>query len=138
MSSFAVNNIDVATAHRAIEAAAAFALDKGWRMSICICDAEGEVKAFSRMDGSSKISVKIAMDKAHTSAALRAPTDAFYNKIKDDGPLINGIVHVDRVIVFGGGYPIMENGTCIGSIGVSGGYYTQDMECANAGLAAIA
>jgi uncharacterized protein GlcG (DUF336 family) len=46
-------------------------------------------------------------------------------------------VHTPRLIVFGGGYPIKENGEVIGGIGVSGGYYKQDMECAQAGLKTI-
>ena len=46
-------------------------------------------------------------------------------------------MHTPRLIVFGGGYPIKENGEVIGGIGVSGGHYKQDMECAQAGLKAI-
>ena len=43
----------------------------------------------------------------------------------------------DGVIAFGGGYPIVEGGAVIGAIGVSGGHYSDDMEVARAGLAAI-
>ena len=39
--------------------------------------------------------------------------------------------------MFGGGYPIRDGKDLIGGIGVSGGHYTQDMEIAKAGLAAI-
>jgi uncharacterized protein GlcG (DUF336 family) len=46
-------------------------------------------------------------------------------------------VHTPRLVVFGGGYPIRENGEMIGAIGLSGGHYSQDMECAKAALAAI-
>ena len=42
-----------------------------------------------------------------------------------------------RVVTFGGGYPIIEDGARIGAIGVSGGHYSDDMEVARAGLAAI-
>ena len=40
-------------------------------------------------------------------------------------------------MVFGGGYPILENGQLIGAIGVSGGHYSEDMEVARAALDAI-
>ena len=42
-----------------------------------------------------------------------------------------------RLVIFGGGLPIVENGVRIGGIGVSGGSAEQDEECAKAGLAAI-
>ena len=41
------------------------------------------------------------------------------------------------MILFGGGTPINVDGVMIGGIGVSGGHYSQDQECADAGLAAI-
>jgi uncharacterized protein GlcG (DUF336 family) len=37
----------------------------------------------------------------------------------------------------GGGFPIVIKGEIVGATGLSGGHYTQDMECARAGLAAI-
>ncbi len=43
---------------------------------------------------------------------------------------MRGIVKTDRLIVFGGGFPIMADGRIIGGIGVSGGHYTHDMEVA--------
>lgn len=64
-------------------------------------------------------------------------TDAWYDFIKDDGPALHGIPQTDRLIIFGGGYPINEDGAVIGGLGVSGGHYNQDMEVAEAGLAAL-
>ena len=79
----------------------------------------------------------IAEDKAYTSANLKAPTHALWDLIKSDPPLLHGLPGTRRAIVFGGGYPIIENGKVIGAIGVSGGHYSDDMEVARAGLAAI-
>ena len=45
---------------------------------------------------------------------------------------------IDRLIVFGGGYPIKVGEAVVGGIGVSGGHYSQDMEVAQAGLSALA
>jgi uncharacterized protein GlcG (DUF336 family) len=65
------------------------------------------------------------------------PTDAWHDFIKDDAPLAAGAVGgIDRLVIFGGGYPIKADETVVGAIGVSGGHYTQDMEVAQAGLAA--
>ena len=65
------------------------------------------------------------------------PTRKWHESIKDDAPLIQGIVHTPRFIIFGGGFPIIEDGQVVGGIGVSGGNYSQDMECARAALSAI-
>ena len=137
MSSTTVRNIDVDTALKAIKAAREKAGALKVNMSIAVCDAAGHLKAFVRMDGASLISLQIAQDKAHTAISGGLPTHKWHEYIKDDAPLIHGLVHTPRFIIFGGGYPIMENGQMIGGIGLSGGHYSQDMECAEAALKAI-
>jgi hypothetical protein len=137
MSSFAQKTIDSHTALKAIQAAAAKAEELGLKMSIAISDNAGQLKSFLRMDGASLISLQIAQDKAYTSAATSVPTHKWHDYIKDDAPLISGIVHTPRFVIFGGGFPIVDGGEVVGAIGLSGGHYSQDMECARAGLAAI-
>ncbi|HXW41754.1 MAG TPA: heme-binding protein [Xanthobacteraceae bacterium] len=137
MSSIVKRSIDAKTAQAAIEAAAAKAREMGLKMCIAITDESGDLKAFQRMDGAPKLSIQIAEDKAYTSISFGIPTHGWFDFIKNDPPLLHGITHTPRLIVFGGGYPIKEKGEVIGAIGVSGGHYTQDMECAKAGLAAI-
>ena len=44
---------------------------------------------------------------------------------------------IDRLVIFGGGYPIKVADRVVGGIGVSGGHYSQDMEVARAGLAIL-
>ena len=65
-------------------------------------------------------------DKAYTSAAYGFPTHGWFEFIKDDPPLLHGIVHTPRLVVFGGGFPIKEKGEMIGAIGISGGHYRQE------------
>ena len=137
MSSIVKRSIDAKTAQAAIEAAAAKAREMGLKMCIAVTDEVGDLKAFQRMDGAPKLSIQIAEDKAYTSISFGIPTHGWFDFIKNDPPLLHGITHTPRLIVFGGGYPIKEKGEVIGAIGVSGGHYTQDMECAKAGLAAI-
>ena len=107
-------------------------------MCISICDESGNLKAFSRMDAAPLVSVQISHDKAWTSAAFSAPTDRLFDSIKDDLSLVTGLPNVARVIMFGGGYPIVVDGHVVGGIGASGGHYNQDMEVARAALASIA
>src|SRR6516164_8641890 len=130
-------SIDIATAERAVDAAAKKSAELGFKMCIAVSDESGDLKAFRRMDGAPKLSIQISEDKAYTAASFGMPTHAWYDFIKDDPPLLHGITHTPRLTVFGGGFPIVLKGEIIGAIGLSGGHYTQDMECARAALAAI-
>ncbi len=130
-------SIDIATAERAIDAAAKKAAEMGLKMCIAVTDESGDLKAFRRMDGAPKLSIQIAEDKAYTAVSFSMPTHAWYDFIKDDPPLLHGITHTPRLIVFGGGFPIVLEGEMVGGIGVSGAHYSQDMECARAALQAI-
>ena len=130
-------SIDAGTAARAIDAAAAYATGAGLRMCIAIADESGDLKAFLRMDGAPKLSLQIAQDKAFTAASFGLATHGWYDFIKNDPPLLHGVNSISRLIIFGGGFPVLVDEGMIGAIGVSGGHYTQDMECARAGLVAI-
>ena len=125
-------------AQRMIAAAEAKAAELGVPMVIAVCDESGVLKAFSRMDGAALLSVQIAQDKAYTAIGFGMPTDGWHEFIKDDPPLASGAVGgIDRLVIFGGGYPIRVDEHIVGAIGVSGGHYTQDMEVAQAGLVVL-
>jgi uncharacterized protein GlcG (DUF336 family) len=65
-------------------------------------------------------------------------TEGWHDFIKDDPPLASGAVGgIDRLVVFGGGYPIKVGDQVVGAIGVSGGHYSQDMDVAKAGMAVV-
>lgn len=113
---------------------AAKARDLGKAMAIAVCDHAGELKAFLRMDGAPFLAVSIAENKAWTAASFGISTDQWHEFIKDDPPLLTGIVRTPRLVTFGGGFPIVVGGQVVGGIGVSGGHYSEDMECAHAAL----
>ena len=130
-------SIGTELAHRLIAAAEAKAKAMGHPFVIAVCDESGVLKAFSRMDGAALLSVQIAQDKAYTAVGFGLSTDGWHEFIKNDPPLAAGAVGgIDRLVVFGGGYPIKIGDAIVGAIGVSGGHYAQDMEVAKAGLAA--
>ena len=80
----------------------------------------------------------MAQDKAYTAVGFGMPTHGWHDFIKDDAPLADGAVGgINRLVIFGGGYPITVGDAIVGAIGVSGGHYTQDQEVAEAGLAAL-
>ncbi|AWT52183.1 GlcG/HbpS family heme-binding protein [Mycolicibacterium smegmatis] len=121
-------------AQQLLDAAIAQAESMGQQSVVAIVDVGGELKSFRRMDGAPKLSVQIAQDKAYTAIAFGMPTHTWHDFIKGDPPLLDGIVHTPRLIIFGGGYPITVDGRVIGGIGVSGGHYTDDMKIAEAAL----
>ena len=128
------HRITAEAAKRMIAAAEKKAEELGKAMVIAVCDESGNLKAFSRMDNARLLSVQIAQDKAYTAISVGIPTHQWYESIKGDAPLLTGIVHTPRLVVFGGGYPIVINGQVVGGIGVSGGHYSEDMKCAEAAL----
>jgi len=131
------HSIDAATAEKAVAAAAKKAAELNLKMCITVTDEAGDLKAFLRMDGAPKLSIQISQDKAFTAVSFSIATHAWFDFIKNDPPLLHGITHTPRLIVFGGGFPVVIQGEMIGGIGVSGGHYSQDMEVARTGLAAI-
>ena len=129
--------IDAETMRAMIDACIARSEELKKKMCIAITDEAGHLRAFHAMDGAPHLSVQIAQDKAWTATAFGMPTHAWWDFIKNDPPLLHGITHTPRLVVFGGGYPIMEKDEMIGAIGVSGGHYSEDMEVARAGLKLI-
>ncbi len=130
-------SISQIAADKLIEAASAKASAMGLAMVIAVVDDAGVLKALRRMDGAPLLSVDIAQNKAYTAAAYKMPTHAWFDFIKSDPPLLHGIVHTNRLVVFGGGYPVEVDGQIVGAIGISGGHYSQDQEVAEAALQAL-
>ena len=135
MNTRTISTLTAEASQRLIEAAAAKAEEMGRPMAIAVCDPGGNPIGFRRMDGAPLMSSGIAQDKAFTAASFGMPTDQWYDFIKDDAPLALGIVHTPRLVTFGGGYPVKVDGEVVGGLGLSGGHYSEDMECAQAALA---
>ncbi|GIW20733.1 MAG: hypothetical protein KatS3mg065_1029 [Chloroflexota bacterium] len=132
-----VPTVSLAAAERAVRAAVERATELGVAVVVAVADAAGELKAYARMDGAPLLSVRIAQDKAWTAAAFGLPTDAWWGLVKDEPPLLHGIVKTERLIVFGGGVPLVVEGRVVGGIGVSGGSADQDRAIAEAGAAVV-
>ena len=135
-NAFQKNSITAELAGHMVEAAVAKANALGVPQVVAILDESGLLKAFRRMDGAPLISIDVAQNKAYT-ALLGAPSQDFFNRIKDDPALLAGAPHIPRIVTFGGGLPVRIDGAVVGAIGVSGGTVDQDIECAQAGLDAI-
>jgi uncharacterized protein GlcG (DUF336 family) len=127
-----------AGARVAVDAAEAMAQVLGVPVNIAVVDLAGALLAFARLDGAPLLSGSIAQDKAYTVAAFNGvPTHAWFGLIEAEPALREGIVHRDRLVIFGGGVPVTVDGTLVGAVGVSGGTAEQDREIAESGAAAV-
>lgn len=134
----AVDNVTLAEAQAMIAAAEKKAADIKLPMNIAVVDSGGNLVAFGRMNESILVSIGISIDKAWTAAALKLPTHVLAG-VSQPGQSLYGINSTNngRVVVFGGGFPVKVKDQTIGGIGVSGGSVEQDMEVAQAALAAL-
>lgn len=130
-------SITQADAAARVEAGLRKARDMGVAMNIAIVDQGGNLVQFSRMDGAWLGSIDIAWKKAKTAVFFQMPTSAI-GELSQPGGELYGIEHSnDGLITFGGGLPIRDaSGELIGGVGVSGGRVHQDVEVAEAVVAA--
>jgi glc operon protein GlcG len=101
--------------------------------AVAISEPSGELVYFAKMEGAPYSATKLALDKAWTSSRFRRPSQFFQDQLEAGHNFF---------LTFGvtgapGGLPIVYEGKLIGAIGVSGGNTPQDIQVANAGLAAL-
>lgn len=130
-----IKRLDQTEAQILISGARAKATDIGVPMCIAITDEAGQLVAFERMDGGKVTSTTIAIDKAFTAAAAKKATHE-YGDISQPGKPAYGISSAigGRLMVVGGGLPVIVDGDVVGGIGISSGTPGQDQECAQAGI----
>ena len=131
-------SLTLAAAQRAVAAA----LEEAEKLSVDVCiaatDRAGHLLAFARMDRAPILCSQIAQDKAYSVAAFGGlPTSDWWRLLESEPALLHGITKTDRLIVFGGGVPVVAEGRTVGGIGVSGGSSDQDVLIAEAGAAVV-
>jgi uncharacterized protein GlcG (DUF336 family) len=133
-----VQRLDLNDARLMLSAAQEKAREIGVPMCIAITDDAGNLIAFERMDGGKVTSTTIAIDKSYTASGAKKATHE-YGEASQPGKPAYGIAAAigGRLMVVGGGLPVMVDGACVGGIGVSSGTPAQDMEVAQAGLDAF-
>ncbi len=102
---------------------------KKLKMAFAVVEPSGELVAFARMDDVSYATIRIAQQKARSSARFRLPTSEFEARVLA-GRIV--LLSSDEVIAVAGGIPIMANGKVIGALGVSGGSAQEDAAVAAA------
>ena len=123
-------------ARRLIEAGEEEAGRQELRLSFAVVDAGGHVVAIARMDDADWITPEVALGKAWTAAAFRAPSDAQGQKAKDlvaFAGSISAATH-GRYTPQIGGLPITIDGEPAGGIGASGATGQEDEAVVRAAL----
>jgi uncharacterized protein GlcG (DUF336 family) len=107
-------------------------------VNIAVLDAAAHLKAFTRMDHAVLGSIDIAMKKAATAALFQTTSEAVWEYCKPGAPA-HALEHTNGGLApFPGGIPLIaSDGQILGAIGVSGGAVPQDLEIAEAGVAAL-
>src|SRR5690606_21979846 len=90
------------------------------------------------MDGGKVTSTTIAIDKSYTASAAKKATHEYGSASQPGSPAygINSAIG-GRLMVVGGGLPVIVDGQVVGGIGVSSGTPAQDLDVAQAGVDAF-
>jgi uncharacterized protein GlcG (DUF336 family) len=125
-------------AKRMLSAAEAKAVGFEIPYNIAVVDASGHLLAFLRQDGALIGSIDLAIGKAVT-ARLFDKTTEYLAELAAPGRPLFGIAQSNsgKVIIFGGGIPVIVDGNVIGAVGASAGTIGQDIAVAQAAVDAL-
>ena len=131
--------INLASAKKAAEAAAAEVTKRNWNDAFCISvvSPSGDLVYFMKGDNCQYASIDISQHKARAAARYRRPTLVFERLLAKGGYFAYLPSLGDAFIASRGGNPLVVDGKIIGAIGVSGGTGSQDDTISQAGAAAI-
>lgn len=110
------------------------AVSKSEELDICVAiaifDSESELVLFQKMDDTPELCVKLSQAKALTALKLMNDTDKFSYLVTKNTGILSDIRYEESISLIGGGKIILENGSIIGALGISGGTEEQDVEVA--------
>ncbi|MBR2404577.1 MAG: heme-binding protein [Clostridia bacterium] len=94
---------------------------------VAVADAHARPVAIECMNNSYIASYDVALNKAYTVVALKMSTMAL-KPLSQPGASLYGIQFTNegKIVIFGGGDPLIYNSQIIGGLGVSGGTEEQD------------
>ena len=99
-------------------------------VAIAIFDSEQDLVLFQKMDNTPDLCVKLSQAKALTALKLMNDTDKFSYLVTKNTGILSEIRYEGSISLIGGGKIILENGSVIGALGISGGTEEQDVDVA--------
>jgi glc operon protein GlcG len=116
-----MQGLTLETANKCLENAVAKAQAEFKRpVCVSVCDANGFLVAFSRMEGAPIRSIQISQSKAYTATRMGVATDEFLARLRNDNVDIGYYCDPLMTALPGGNLLKNKNGVVIGAIGVSG------------------
>lgn len=99
-------------------------------VSVAIVDNNGNLLSFKRDQNAILASIELSINKAYTAIAMNMDTQKLALLASPTGPLFGINVTNPRLVIFGGGLPLIKNNMTIGAIGVSGASVENDITIA--------
>jgi uncharacterized protein GlcG (DUF336 family) len=132
------HSLTLADAKQMLAAAEAKAASLGVAYNIAVVDSGGHLLAFLRQDGALIGSIELAINKAVTARIFDKST-AELSAMAQPGQPLFGIHQSNsgRVVIFGGGVPVLVDRIIVGAVGASAGTVAQDIAVAEAAIAAL-
>lgn len=121
-----------AMAEKAIEAAEAYARDKGWNVTILVTDQNADAVMLRRIDGASPRTITIANAKALVVTQTKMSSGK-YGELLEAGE----IEEIEGGVTYAGGVPVFVDGELVGAVTASGVRGFQDEEVSIAGAETI-
>ena len=130
--------LPMALAQKAANAALTKCEEGGYRVSVAVVDRGGNLKVLLRGDGAGPHTQNSSSRKAYTAASIRRSTQELAELIAKI-PNLQALRDMnERILILGGGLPVVIGKDVVGGIGVGGAPGTQlDEACALAGLTSI-
>ena len=122
-----IKSINLDLARKLISRVEDKAREMGVNAVVAVSDAHARPVAVECMDNSYIASYDVAFNKAYTVVALKMSTIAL-KPLSQPGASLYGIQFTNegKIVIFGGGDPLVYNGQIIGGLGVSGGTEEED------------
>lgn len=131
-----INELSHRDAQTIVAAIAAELERTGQGAAVAVVDTHGELMAFLRTDGCGLPPITIAQNKAYTAAREGIPSKLLGERSRDEGFPMTNFGEL-RYVSWGGGLPVIVNGTVVGAVGVSGLPEAEDMRLAALGVEAL-
>ena len=129
--------VNLDTARKLADAAAAEANKRGFKMAIAVVDTNGDLVFFEKMDATQIASVQVAIQKAVSATIYKRPTKKLQDALAAGGVGLR-VLRLDRAIPVEGGLPLLaSDGKIIGAIGCSGDTSENDGVVCQAGADAL-
>jgi len=126
-------------ARKILDAALAKGVEKKLKpLVVTILDVRGAVKLAAAQDGTSLMRAEIAHGKAYGALAMGMGSRALFQRAQEQAYFIDAVntLAQGRMVPVPGGLLILDGGTLLGAVGISGDTSDNDEACAIAGIEA--